>query len=140
MTDIALTAAQIAPVYPEKAEIYDFIANAAITAGQVVYVLTTGKVGVADANDSGKEQAVGIALKAAAAGQPVSVLKKGHVYGFTVSGMNAWAAAYLSNTAGALADAAGAMTVNAGRVVCLPDGASLTKVLYVDFDWLRAWS
>lgn len=36
MTAIALTAAQIAPVYPTKAEIVTFIAAAAITAGQAV--------------------------------------------------------------------------------------------------------
>jgi methyl coenzyme M reductase beta subunit len=105
-----------------------------------VYVLTTGKVGVADANASGKQQFRGIALAAAAAGQAVSVLKRGHVYGFTVSGLNADALVYLSDTAGALGDAAGTMTVNCGRVMCLPDGATLTKVLYIEADWLRAWS
>ena len=39
------------------------------TAGQAVYVLTTGKCGVADANAAGKQQFRGIALNGAAAGQ-----------------------------------------------------------------------
>jgi len=139
MADITVTAAQVAVVYPEQAEIVQMIAAAAITAGQAVYtVASTGKAGIADANDSGKEQFRGIALNAAAAGGGVSVLKKGHVYGFTLSG-NYDSAAYLSNTAGALADAAGTMTVNCGRVVGLPE-ANATKVLYVEADWLRAWS
>jgi hypothetical protein len=47
--------------------------------------------------------------------------------------------AYLSDTAGTLADAAGTMSVNAGRVVALPD-ASASKVLYVEADWLRTWA
>lgn len=140
MADIALTAAQIGLVFPEKAEVFDFIAAATITAGQVVYLDSNGKAGVADANDSGKEQARGIALNGGGAGQAISVLKRGHVYGFTISSMAYDALAYLSNTAGALADAAGTMTVRCGRVVSLSDGTTLTKVLHADFDWRSNWS
>ncbi len=140
MADITVTAAQVAPIYPHHAEIYDFIATEAIAKGQIVYQLTTGKVGVADANAGGKQQARGIALKAAAAGEAVSVLKKGHVAGYTVSGLNADVRLYLSDTAGALADAAGTMSVTCGRVVAMPDDPTLTKVLYADFDWNTQWS
>ena len=139
MADIALTAVQIGACFLDKAEITDLIAVEAITAGQAVYQTTAGKAGVADANASGKQQFRGIALHAAGVGQAVSVLVRGHVYGFTVSGMNGDALAYLSDTAGALADGVGTMTVNAGRVTCLPDG-NLTKVLYICADWLRTWS
>ena len=139
MADIALTAAQVAACYPEKAEIIDMIAVEAITQGQAVYQTTAGKAGVADANGAGKQQFRGIALNAAGAGQAVSVLKNGHCYGFTVSSLNGDALLYLSDTAGALADANGTMTVDCGRVTCLPDG-NLTKVVYVAADWLRAWS
>ena len=138
MADITVTAAKVAPVFPEKAEIFDMIAAEAITKGQAVYQTTAGKAGVADANASGKQQFRGIALNAAAAGAAVSVLKKGHLSGFTLSG-NYDSAAYLSDTAGALADAAGTMSVLCGRVMALTD-KDLTKVLYVDADWLRAWS
>lgn len=139
MADITVTASQVAVVYPDKAEIVQMIASAAITAGQAVYIVAaTGKAGVADANGSGTQQFRGIALNAAAAGGGVSVLKQGHVYGFTLAG-NYDSLAYLSDTAGALADAAGTMTVNVGRVVALPN-ADATKVLYVAADWLRAWS
>lgn len=139
MADITVTAAQVAALFPEKAEIVDMIAAEAITAGLAVYQDTNGKAGIADANASGKQQFRGIALNAAGAGQAVSVLVRGHVAGFAVSGMNGDAIAYLSDTAGALADAHGTMTVNAGRVACLTD-SSLTKVLYICADWLRAWS
>lgn len=141
MADIALTAAQIAPVIPQKAEIIDLIAAAAITAGQAVYINSDGKAAVADASAAGTAQFRGIALKAAGAGAAVPVLKSGMVYGFTVSSLDGDAAVYLSDTAGALATTAGDATVDViiGRVVALSD-SSLTKVIYVDADWLTAYS
>lgn len=139
MTDIALVAAQIAPVYPEKAEIFDAIAAATITAGQALYFDSAGKVNLADANGSGTLQFRGIALNGGGAGQAISVLKKGHCYGFTVSGVAYDAALFLSNTAGAFGDSAGATSINCARVVALPD-SSLTKVTYIEADWLRTWS
>lgn len=139
MTDIALTAAQIAPVYPEKAEILDFIAAATITAGQALYQTSAGKVNLADGNGSGTLQFRGIALNGGGAGQAISVLKKGHCYGFTVSSVAYDAPLYLSDTAGALGDSAGSTSVNCGRVVAIPDG-SLTKVVYIDADYLRTWA
>lgn len=139
MADITVTAAQVALIFPDKAEVTDMIAAVAITAGQALYQNTDGKAALADANASGAQQFRGIAMNAAAAGQAVSVLIRGHIYGFTVSSLNGDAILYLSNTAGALADGAGAMTVNCGRVTALTDG-SLTKVAYICADWLRAWS
>ena len=140
MADVTVTAAQVGSVFPDKAEIVDFVAAEAITAGQAVYqVAASGRVGVADANAAGKQQFRGIALSSVGAGQGLSVLKKGHVYGFGLAGMSYDDPAFLSDTAGALADAAGTLSVNAGRVVALPD-ANATKVLYVDADWLRTWA
>jgi hypothetical protein len=140
MADIALTAAQVQPIFPDQAEIYSFIAAEAITQGEAVYMLTAaGTVGVADANVANKQQFRGIALEGVAAGQVVSVLKRGHVAGFTVSGSSYDDILYLSDTAGNLADAAGTMTVNCGRVVGLSDKGN-TKVVYIDADWLREWS
>lgn len=135
MSDIALTAAKIAEIFPEKAEIYDLIAAVAITKGQVVYQNTAGKAALADANaGSGAHDAIGIALNKAGAGSAVSVLKKGHVEGFTVSSMAYDAPVYLSETAGALADAPSATNpVQVGKVVAMTDAPTLTKVLYVDF-------
>ena len=139
MADITRTKAQVSVVFPTKADIVDVIATETVEAGQAAYQLTTGKFGLADANAAGKQQFRGIFLKDAAAGQAVSVLREGYLAGYTLSGMNADAAAYLSDTVGELADAAGTMTVNVGRVAVLTD-SSLTKVLYVKADWLRAWS
>jgi len=137
MADVTVTATRIAPVFPDEAEIFDMVAAAAITAGQAIYQDSNGKAAVADANaGSSKEKFRGIALNAAGIGQAVSVLKKGHIYGFTLSGAYD-SLVYLSDTAGALADAPSTTnSVPVGRVVALSD-SSLTKILYIDAAWVR---
>ncbi len=132
MGDIAVTAAKVAPVFPNQAQIQTFIAAVTITAGQAVYgVISTGKIGLADEDaDAEHSMVLGIALNGGGAGDAINVLRKGHVYGFTVSGLAYWLAVSLSNTAGALLDT-GATTNIVARVEPLSD-AALTKVLYVD--------
>lgn len=138
MSDITVTAAKVALVDPIKATVRSYIATETITAGQAVYILTTGKVGVADANAAGKQQFRGIALNGGGAGQAIDVVHDGEVTGFTLSG-NADTMLYLSDTAGALADSAGTMTVVCGRVECLAD-KDLTKVARIFVQWEAAWS
>lgn len=134
MAIITSVAAQVAPVFPAAAEVYDFIAAEAITAGQPVYIVgTTGRVGRADADATGRQSFAGLALRSASAGQAVSVLKRGHVAGFNVTQAN-WSLVYVSNTEGALDDVAGAVEIRVGRVVALPDSAG-TKVIYVEAEW-----
>ncbi len=139
MADIAVTAAQVGLVDPAKATVRSYIAAATITKGQAVYITTAGKVGVADANDAGKQQFRGIALNGGGAGQAIDVVHEGEVYGFDLSGVNPDVLVYLSDTAGALADGVGTMTVAAGRVECLAD-KDLTKVLRVFTQWEANWS
>ena len=132
MADIALTAAKIAVVDPDKAWIDTYIAGVAITAGQFLYgIVSTGTVGLADEDASAEASWVlGMALDAAAAGQAVQVLRRGKTYGFTLSAHAYWLPCSLSNTAGALLDT-GAATNIVARIVPLTD-SDLTKVLYVD--------
>jgi len=141
MADIVVTAARVAPVFPNSPStiIRDFTTLAAVTAGQAAYGdPTTGKAGVADANDSGKEQCIGIFLHDKGAGETCKVLMRGEVYGYTLAG-NYFTQVFLSNTAGALADAAGTMSVGVGKVFPLND-PDKTKVLFVDTDFTRVWS
>lgn len=138
--ELTVNTDRISLVDPAKAEVYDFVATAAIGAGEAVYQLATGKVGVADANGSGTLQFRGIALRAAAAGQIVPVLKKGRVYGYAVSAVDCDSPLYLSDTAGDIATSAGSTSINVGRVVALPDSGNLTRVVYIDADWLRTWA
>jgi hypothetical protein len=130
MSDIVRTPAQVAVVFPEQAEIYSFIAAATITAGQPLYLTSAGKVDLADANGSGTDTFFGIALEGGGASQVISVLKRGHVTGFTLAGAYG-SAAYVSNTVGELADAAGGTSLVVGHVVPMSNPA-LTKVLYVN--------
>ena len=138
MADITVTAAKVGLIDPEKAVIRSYIAAETITKGQAVYITTAGKVGVADANAAGKQQFRGIALNGGGAGQAIDVCHEGLLAGFTLTG-NADTLLYLSDTAGALGDGAGTMTVRAGRVVCMPD-KDLTKVLRVFTQWTADWS
>lgn len=134
MADIALTAAQIGVVFPEKAEIYPFVAAETITAGQVCFVDTNGKLQLADADAAGEQQARVLALNGGGAGQAIDGLKQGHVYGFTLS--QAYdAPVFMSDTTGALADAAGTLEVPLGIVAPLTDGPTITKVLYFSARW-----
>lgn len=139
MADITVTAGKVGAVFPTKADIHDRIAAETITKGQALYIASDGKVGLADANAAGKQQFRGIALNGGGAGQAISVLERGHIAGYDLSGLNADAQVYLSDTAGALADGAGTMEVPVGRVVCLSD-ANLTKVIFIDTSWLTNWS
>ena len=132
MADIAVTAAQVAAVFPEKADIFTGIAGVTITAGQAVYIIAaSGKLGLADEDASAEASFVwGIALNGGGDGQAIDVLRRGHADGFTVSSLAWGLPVSLSNTAGALLDT-GATTNIVGRVVALSD-ASMTRVLFVD--------
>lgn len=141
MADIALDATQIRVVFDQHAEIYDFVAAVAIEAGEAVYLTTAGLVNLADANDAAADQAIGIALQDASAGEAVSVLKKGHLYGYTLSGLNPGAYVFLSDNPGNLADTASiTLTVPIGRVMVLSDKPNYTKVLFVNFPWHEEWA
>jgi hypothetical protein len=133
MADIVVTADNVAVLYPRHAETYDGIAAAAITAGQILYTNSSGKLDLYDSNGSGTLQPTGMALNSVGAGQAVSYLKRGFVAGFTISALAYDAALYGSNTAGALADAAGASSVILGRIKAIPDSPS--KALWFEANW-----
>jgi len=136
MTDIAIAnAAHVDRARPYDDEVLPVVLAVAVTRGQALYQSTAG-FGVADANDSGKQQFRGIALDAGAIGQTISMIKRGYVSGFGVSGLDDDAILYLSDTAGALADGAGTMTVICGRVITLAD----TKLAYIDARWAFIWT
>lgn len=128
MTDIVVTAAKVASQADTQTRSYK--AAATITAGQAVYILAAGTVGLADATTGGGAllQWRGIALNGGSAGDPIRVAWEGPVEGFTLAG-NVDTPLYLSNTAGAIADAAGDVNIKVGRVSMRDDG---TKFLWVD--------
>jgi hypothetical protein len=136
MADLTLTAAQIAVVYPEQAEIYQHDVAETITKGLALYKTSAGKVGIADANGSGTTQFRGVALTRGMVGQAVDLLKRGHVYGFDLSGMAVDDPIYLSNTAGKFATTAGALATPVGRVDIINNSGTYTKVAYFSANWI----
>lgn len=138
MTAIALdTTREVNVVFAETAEIRDMKEAETLAVGDVVYVNSAGKAGKADANASGKQQARGIVVKRQ--GAVVSVLKRGYVAGFDISALDYDAQVFLSDTAGKLDTAAGTLSVPCGRVSALTND-SLSKILYVDFNWVTQYA
>jgi hypothetical protein len=128
MTDIVVTAAKVAGQSDTRTRSYK--AAATITAGQALYILAAGTVGLADASSGGGAllQWRGFALNGAAAGYPVTMAFDGPVEGFTLTG-NVDTPLYLSDVAGAIGDGAGTVSIKVGRVSMRDDG---TKFLWVD--------
>lgn len=129
MADLALTAAQISLSKPQEAEVDFAICAVAVTTGQSLYVDANGKAALADANAGGAQQTRALALEGGAIGQSISILKRGRVFGFTIT--QAYdAPIFQSDTAGALADAAGTLTVPVGVIEAITDDPTLTKILF----------
>jgi hypothetical protein len=128
MSDFTVTAAKVGSQPDTRTRSYK--AAAAITPGQVLYILAAGTVGLADASTGGGAllQWRGIAINSASIGEAVTMAFEGPVDGFTLTG-NVDPPLYLSNTAGALADSAGDVSIKVGRVSMRDDG---TKFLWVD--------
>lgn len=134
MTDISITAADVAPV-----EVYEYFTGPAaesVSAGQIVRQdTTTGKLTLANATTAGEAgQKRGMVLRDAAPNITVTALKRGKVdVGDALSALAFDAPLYLSDTDGLLADTAGSVTVLAGAVI--PAWASTTadRLLWLDF-------
>jgi hypothetical protein len=132
MADIALTAARVSPVNEFEYEAWTLLVGTAVTRGQAVAINTTTGLAVpADASTGAANNVRGIALNSAAAGEAVTIMVHGSLYGFTLTGAYD-SLVYLSNDVGELADGAGDVSVVVGRVRPMHDGATPTKVLYVN--------
>lgn len=133
MADLTVTAAKVGAIFGIQALIIDVEAGATITRGQACYIDTNGQAQLADASVAGTAQARGIALKDVGSGDTVPLLVRGGLEGVDVSSMNGDAPIYVSDTAGALADAAGTVSKQVGVVMVVP-GTS-TKVAFIDVPW-----
>lgn len=135
MADLALVTSDYVNVDTLTVQQHTGIAAEAITAGAPVLFDTNGKWINADANASGKEGAWGIATRTVAAGQSLTVVRRGLMSGWDLSSQAFGAAVYVSNTAGALADAAGSASVQVAHVVPVHGtgtNATADKALYVE--------
>ena len=129
MTVLALTAAQIGVVDPGNAEIISITCGETITAGEALFQDTAGKAQLADANVSGEQQTRYLSLEGGSSGYAINALRRGRVYGFTLTDQAYDAPIFQSDTPGVLADGAGTLEVPVGIVVGLTDGTTITKVL-----------
>jgi hypothetical protein len=139
MAVIAVTPAQVSPCFTEGLRVRNYVANVALTAGDPVYLMSTGKVALADANGSGLQQFLGIVLQTVGAGEATSVCEEGELYGFTLAG-DYGARVYLSDTVGRLDDAAGTMTVVIGQIRPIVTVGGFNKMLYVSSDPTKVWA
>lgn len=133
MTAITVTSAQVALIKPVASVTFNAICNTTITKGELVFFSSSnGRLARTSASGAGTAKCVGMALESGTAGQTISVLQRGLVYGATLSG-NYGADVYASDTTGGLDTAAGTVSLIVGKVFPMPDNpASLTKVLYIN--------
>lgn len=129
MADISVNTGQQGRAQPGNDTVLATTANVAITALQACYFdATTGNLVLSDASVAGTAKFDGIAMNGAGAEGPVTLLKEGAVHGLDVSALDYGALLYLSDTAGAVADAAGTVSVVIGKVIKLNG----EKVAYFD--------
>ena len=138
-SDITVTAANVRRINPSQDRVVPVTLAETVTAGQVLYQTTSGAFGVADANVAAKAQPRGIALQGGGAGEVVDLLAEGEVEGFTLTSLDYDAVLYLSDTAGALNDAAGSVTAAIARVAG-DTSKDRNKFLYVFCDWCTVYS
>lgn len=117
MADITVTAADVRPLPGAMVERYD--AGGTLAAGDSVYMASDGAVEEADGSASPSAYAIGIIVSGPegkvsfVAGDALDVVVWGRVTGF--SGMTPGDTLYQSDTAGALADAAGTVSHQVGK-------------------------
>lgn len=106
--------------------------------GQAVRLDTSsGKFTKANGTTAPEARIYGIVVggKANVANEPVTAIRKGVIDGYDLSGLAYDAPVYLSDTDGALADAAGTVSVVVGRVIPATSttlGTAFDKLLLVD--------
>jgi predicted RecA/RadA family phage recombinase len=130
--DFVVTAAKVA-AQPDTVT-RSYIAAVALTAGQAVYCLAAGTVGLCESGTAAPVRTFfGIALESVGAGSAVTVAHEGIVDGFTVSGSNAGALMYTSATGGAVSDTTTGADCKVGKVIARSDGS---KTAYFKTNWL----
>jgi hypothetical protein len=139
MADIALsnTSAKVNVGSLPKVQWTGVAGEAIATPGPVYFHATTGRFFRSDGNAAAPANGVfGIATHACAgAGEPLTVIRQGPMDQFDVSALNFGAKLFLSDTVGALADAAGTRSVVVGTVVPVfgtQPGTTPDKILLVE--------
>ena len=137
MADLTLVTANKVEIV-ESLEQMTLPTDEAVNPGQAARIAAaTGRFTKANGTAAGEAGIYGIATGGVAnvAGQPVTAIKKGVLDGYDLSGLDYGDPVYLSDTDGALADAAGTVSVVVGRVIpgtSTTLGTAYDKLLLVD--------
>jgi hypothetical protein len=139
MADIALVTAGRVEVVGLPVRERTYVAGEAINAGAPIVLNTSGAAVHADANDAGppirNANIRGIAMRAADSGQPVTVMLEGWLDGYDFTNQAFTTRIFVSDTVGALADAAGTASLPIGYVDVAganPITAGRDKILHVN--------
>ena len=112
------------------------VALEAITAGAPCRIdASTGKAANGNGSDMTEGKFFGIATRTVAAGMPVTLLRRGYMDGWDLTGLNWGATIYLSDTDARISGTAGTKAVTVGYVVpgnAEPIGTTKKKLLCVD--------
>lgn len=129
MADLTITAASVAK--GSDAMVENGTAGAAITAGQTVYLDTTsGTMKLSDNDGTGTRSVRGIALHAAAVGQPIAYQRSGDI---TIgSALTAGQDYWLSSTPGGIAPRADLTTGMDPILIGVAKSASVLTLAIVD--------
>jgi len=117
MADIVRSAASARPVNDYLS--INVVVDVDVQAGQGVYIKSNGHGALSNAGAAGTMKCRGIASIGVLAGQAVALITRGRFGGF--SGMTPGADVFASNTAGALADAAGTVPQTVGYALSATD-------------------
>jgi hypothetical protein len=136
MPDLALvTAGQLR--VEESLEQDTLPAGVAIAAGQSVKKdATTGRWILGDASAAATANAYGMAVRTVPPGMAVTAVRRGLVEGFDLDALDYGDTVFLSDTAGAVADAAGTVTKQVGEVTPVHShllGGTPDKLLRLDY-------
>lgn len=136
MADLALVTADKGQVATIPVVQHTFIAGEAIAALAPCYIdPTTGKALNSDADAAGKQLCWGVATHTAAAGEALTLIRRGVIDGLDLSALNYGASVFVSNNVGRIADAAGTQSVRVGHVIPVMAttlGTAFDKVLMVE--------
>lgn len=133
MANITFTVAKVHAIRtdPGHSEIYPVKLTEATTAGQVLCWAAAGTMSLADGNDAALDEPQAVALQSGAAGEVISVLQRGRVEGFAVSGLNVGGKVTLTDTPGVVEEAGAGECC--GRIVAEGGAAAADRVIYFDF-------
>lgn len=138
MANITFTAAKVRPIFtdPGHCTIFDVKLTETVTPGQVLCWAAAGTMSLADGNDAALDEPQAVALQDGVANAVISVLQKGPVAGFAVSGLNVGGKVTLTDTPGVVEEAGAGE--NCGRIWALPGGAAVDRYIFFEFSLAMA--